>query len=236
LCLSTGARAERINRLSTVSLPENGHQEDGGVILGIHRTCTYTSYQYQIDPDGQLYFKENATCQGNNAQQAAPMSQMLLVCQLDAALRCVASSNYKSNNTSHDFTGLSYSASKQGLSANGVMAAWENPQQASQVLPEIRSGAARNTKGLETVGCTLAFDGVVNQFRKQGHIPTDGNSVKAMRSCVSKFKSICADPQTKAQALAMTSGLHPTAVNPDQGKIDINAQDVDNFCGAIQKD
>jgi len=220
-----GAFGDDDTKLNTVTLKENGRHESGGIVMNIPRTCTYNSYRYEIDMHGQLFFKESATCQGDNGQQLGSMDEKLLVCQLDPELHC--------KSIMKRFTNLSFAASEQGISANNAITPWENSQQAVQLLPTIKSGAERNTKALETLNrgleanmCPVVFGRFVIQFKRNGKISSDSNADTLMKSCIQKFQDICGNPQSKTQFVAMA------AASKENG--DINSQDIDNFCGTVK--
>jgi hypothetical protein len=222
---NVSALADDAVRLNSVALKENGRQEDAGMVMNIPRTCTFNSYRYEIDLHGQLFFKESATCQGNDGRQLGSTDETLLVCQLDTALHC--------NSKMKRFPDVSFGAGERGVSVNDAITPWENSQQAAQLLPAIKLGAERNTKALDALNksveanlCPLLFGRFLIQFKRDGQIASDGNSGLALKTCTPKFQDICGDTQSKAQLVAM-------AVASKQNS-DINSQDIDNFCATIK--
>jgi hypothetical protein len=222
---NVNALADDDVRLNTITQKENGRQENGGIVMNIPRTCTYNSYRYEIDLHGQLFFKESATCQGDNGQQLGSMDEKLLICQLDPDLHC--------NSKMNRFPNFSFVASEQGISGNNAITPWENSQQAVQLLPTIKLGAERNTKALETLNrgleanmCPVIFGRFLIQFKRNGNISSDSNTDTLIKSCIQRFQDICGNPQSKTQFVAMAAASKENS--------DINSQDIDNFCETIK--
>jgi hypothetical protein len=223
LFFSRSVRADDDTRLYTASQKEdNGRQEPGGSVMNTPRTCAYDYYRFEIDRHGQLFFKEAATCIGNNGQQLGGTSETHLVCQLDATLHC--------DSSMERFPNVSFTASEQGLAMNGSAIAWKDAQQAKQMLPTIKLGAERNIKALEGLSenlCPLVFGRYVVQLKRDGHISSDANTEMVLKSCAQKFRDICSSPESKARMVSLA------AVSKENK--DVDAGDIDHFCKTVQQ-